>query len=89
MHAEHGFNASTFTARVVASTYATCYCSISAGIGALSGPLHGGANEPVLEMIDEIGSLDNVSIHGSKRPSVNTTRSWVWATGCTRPRIPA
>lgn len=60
MHAEHGFNASTFTARVVASTLATCYCSISAGIGALSGPLHGGANEPVLEMIDEIGELDKV-----------------------------
>lgn len=60
MHAEHGFNASTFTTRVVASTYATCYCSISAGIGALSGPLHGGANEKVIDMIDEIGTLDNV-----------------------------
>ncbi|MHC4882264.1 MAG: citrate/2-methylcitrate synthase [Planctomycetota bacterium] len=60
MHAEHGFNASTFTARVVASTLSTCYCSISAAIGALAGPLHGGANVPVLEMIDEIGSLDNV-----------------------------
>lgn len=60
MHAEHGFNASTFTTRVVASTYATCYCSISAGIGALSGPLHGGANEKVMDMIDEIGDLDNV-----------------------------
>jgi citrate synthase len=60
MHAEHGFNASTFTARVVASTYATCYCSISAGIGALSGPLHGGANEKVMDMIDAIGDIDNV-----------------------------
>jgi len=60
MHAEHGFNASTFTSRVVASTYATCYCSISAAIGALSGPLHGGANEKVLDMIDEIGDIDNV-----------------------------
>jgi citrate synthase len=60
MHAEHGFNASTFTSRVVASTYATCYCSISAGIGALSGPLHGGANEKVMDMIDEIGDIDNV-----------------------------
>jgi citrate synthase len=60
MHAEHGFNASTFTARVVASTLSTCYCSISAAIGALAGPLHGGANEPVLEMIDQIGSLENV-----------------------------
>jgi citrate synthase len=60
LHAEHGFNASTFTARVVASTIATCYSSISAAIGALSGPLHGGANEEVLKMIDEIGSVDNV-----------------------------
>jgi citrate synthase len=60
MHAEHGFNASTFTTRVVASTYATCYCSISAGIGALSGPLHGGANAKVIDMIDEIGNIDNV-----------------------------
>ena len=60
LHAEHGFNASTFTARVVASTYATCYCSISAAIGALSGPLHGGANERVLDMIDEIGDVNAV-----------------------------
>lgn len=45
LHAEHGFNASTFTARVVASTYSTCYCSIAAAIGALAGFLHGGANE--------------------------------------------
>ena len=60
LHAEHGFCASTFTARVVASTYSTCYCSISAAIGALYGFLHGGANERVLTMIEEIGSLDNV-----------------------------
>ena len=60
MHAEHGFNASTFTARVVASTMATCYCSISSAIGALSGPLHGGANEKVMDMIDQIGDVDNV-----------------------------
>ena len=60
LHAEHGFNASTFTARVVASTYGTCYCSISAAIGALSGPLHGGANERVLDMIDEIGEANAI-----------------------------
>ena len=60
MHAEHGFNASTFATRVVASTLATCYCSISAGIGALSGALHGGANEKVMDMIDQIGDIDNV-----------------------------
>ncbi len=60
LHAEHGFNASTFTARVVASTLSTCYCSISAAIGALYGSLHGGANENVLEMLEKIGTLENV-----------------------------
>ncbi len=60
LHAEHGFCASTFTARVVASTYSTCYCSISAAIGALYGFLHGGANERVLTMLEEIGSKENV-----------------------------
>jgi citrate synthase len=61
MHAEHGFNASTFTARVVASTLSTCYSSISAAVGALNGSLHGGANEGVMEMVEEIGSPDRVS----------------------------
>jgi len=60
LHAEHGFNASTFTARVVASTMSTCYCSISAAIGALYGSLHGGANERVMKAVEEIGSRDNV-----------------------------
>ncbi len=60
LHAEHEFNASTFTARVVASTISTCYSSISAAIGALRGPLHGGANEEVLKMLENIGSQDNV-----------------------------
>jgi len=60
LHAEHEFNASTFTARVVASTMSTCYCSISAAMGALYGSLHGGANERVLDMIEEIGSPENV-----------------------------
>ncbi|MEE8590330.1 MAG: citrate/2-methylcitrate synthase [Spirochaetia bacterium] len=58
MHAEHGFNASTFTARVVASTLSTCYCSISAAIGSLYGSLHGGANERVVTMVEKIGSKD-------------------------------
>ena len=58
IHAEHSFNASTFTARVVASTMSTCYCSISAAIGALYGSLHGGANEKVMRMVDEIGTPD-------------------------------
>ncbi|MFW5683350.1 MAG: citrate/2-methylcitrate synthase [Spirochaetota bacterium] len=59
LHAEHSFNASTFTARVVASTMSTCYCSISAAIGALFGSLHGGANEKVMDMVEEIGTKEN------------------------------
>ena len=60
LHAEHEFNASTFTARVVASTLSTCYCSISAAMGALFGVLHGGANEKVMDMVEEIGAKDRV-----------------------------
>jgi citrate synthase len=58
LHAEHGFNASTFTARVVASTMSTCYSSISAAIGSLYGSLHGGANEKVMAMVEQISSSD-------------------------------
>ena len=60
LHAEHGFNASTFTARVVASTLSDMFSAISAAIGALKGPLHGGANEGVIQMLEEIGSVDRV-----------------------------
>lgn len=60
LHADHTFNASTFTARQVASTRAHMYASVTAAIGALSGELHGGANTRVMEMILEIGSVDKV-----------------------------
>jgi citrate synthase len=60
LHAEHGFNASTFTARVCGSSLANPYATISAAVGSLSGPLHGGANEEVLEMLNEIGPVENV-----------------------------
>ncbi len=59
VHAEHTMNASTFSTLVVASSQADPYSSISAAVGSLSGPLHGGANEDVLTMLDEIGSLAN------------------------------
>src|SRR6202043_3698032 len=52
--ADHGMNASTFTARVVASTGADCAAALSAAVGALSGPLHGGAPSRVLKMLDEV-----------------------------------
>ncbi len=58
---DHGFNASTFTARVVASTGADMAGSLVAAIGALSGPLHGGAPSRCIEMIDEIGSPDRAA----------------------------
>src|SRR5579863_7164554 len=54
--AEHGMNASTFTARVVASTGADVAAALSAGLGALSGPLHGGAPSRVLKMLDEVAA---------------------------------
>ena len=58
LHAEHGFNASTFTGRVVASTLANPYSVITGAVGSLSGPLHGGANERVLHMLKEIGTVE-------------------------------
>ena len=58
LYAEHGFNASTFTARVVASTLSDIYSAVTAAIGALKGPLHGGANEAVMDMMEEIGTPD-------------------------------
>jgi citrate synthase len=60
LHAEHTMNASTFSARVTASTLANPYTVISAAIGTLTGPLHGGANEEVLDMLDQVGSVENV-----------------------------
>lgn len=60
LHADHGMNASTFASMVVASTMADIYSSIAAGIGVLSGPLHGGANEAVLDQLAEIGGEDRV-----------------------------
>ncbi|WEH32228.1 bifunctional 2-methylcitrate synthase/citrate synthase [Streptomyces sp. AM 4-1-1] len=55
LYAEHSFNASTFTARVVTSTLSDLYSAVTAAIGALKGPLHGGANEAVMHMLNEIG----------------------------------
>ncbi len=59
LHAEHGMNASTFAARVTAGTLADMHSAITAAIGALKGPLHGGANEQVMEMLQQIGAPDN------------------------------
>lgn len=59
LYAEHEFNASTFTARCVASTLADLHSAITAAIGALKGPLHGGANERVLEVLKQVGAPEN------------------------------
>lgn len=60
LHAEHTMNASTFSARVTASTLTDPYAVIASAVGTLGGPLHGGANEEVIDMLDAIGSIDNV-----------------------------
>ncbi|WP_085523122.1 citrate synthase [Tuberibacillus sp. Marseille-P3662] len=60
LHADHELNASTFTARVCVSTLSDVYSGITAAIGALKGPLHGGANERVMKMLSEIGEPENI-----------------------------
>ncbi|GAA2836161.1 citrate synthase [Leucobacter komagatae] len=60
LYAEHSFNASTFTARVITSTLSDLYSAVVGAIGALKGPLHGGANEAVMHIFDEIGEADKV-----------------------------
>lgn len=66
LHADHELNASTFTARVVAGTLADMYAAVTAAIGALSGPLHGGANTNVMKMLLEIDALENVESYIKK-----------------------
>jgi citrate synthase len=60
LHAEHTINASTFSARVTASTLTDPYAVVASAVGTLGGPLHGGANEEVIQMLEEIGSVKNV-----------------------------
>ena len=60
LHADHGMNASTFSARVTIATLSDMYSAITTAIGTLKGPLHGGANEGVIKMLQEIGSLEKV-----------------------------
>jgi citrate synthase len=60
LHADHTMNASTFVARVVASTLSDMHSAITAAVAALKGPLHGGANEAVMKMLEDIGEVDRV-----------------------------
>jgi citrate synthase len=63
LHADHGMNASTFAARVTIATLTDMYSAITSAIGTLKGPLHGGANEGVIHMLEEIGSEDKVEAY--------------------------
>jgi citrate synthase len=63
LHADHGMNASTFSARVTIATLSDMYSAITSAIGTLKGPLHGGANEGVIKMLQDIGSLDKVDAY--------------------------
>jgi citrate synthase/2-methylcitrate synthase len=67
LYAEHSFNASTFTARVITSTLSDLYSAVTGAIGALKGPLHGGANEAVMDVFQEIGPAENAVpwLHGA------------------------
>ena len=67
LHADHGMNASTFSARVTISTLSDFYSAITSAIGTLKGPLHGGANEGVIHMLEEIGSEENVDAYVEKQ----------------------
>ena len=60
LHADHGMNASTFSARVTVATLSDMFSAITSAIGTLKGPLHGGANEGVIHMLEEIGTEANV-----------------------------
>ena len=63
LHADHGMNASTFSSRVTIATLSDMYSAITSAIGTLKGPLHGGANEGVIHMLQEIGDLDKVDAY--------------------------
>ena len=84
--AEHGLNASTFTARVVASTGADAGAALSAAVGALSGPLHGGAPARVLPMLDAVAASGDPR-SGWRRRSTAASGSWASAIASTGRRI--
>ncbi|WP_223937538.1 bifunctional 2-methylcitrate synthase/citrate synthase [Arthrobacter sp. StoSoilB5] len=73
LYAEHSFNASTFTARVVTSTLSDLHSAVTAAIGALKGPLHGGANEAVMHTFDEIG----IRTEESLEDAAARARTWM------------
>ena len=79
--ADHGMNASTFTARVIASTGSDLCSAITGAVGALKGPLHGGAPSKVLDMLEAIGSAENVDAWLTARARSRRPADGVWASG--------
>lgn len=75
LYAEHSFNASTFTARVITSTESDLHSAVTGAIGALKGPLHGGANEAVMHTFDEIG----IDKNESREDAASRAKSWMEA----------
>jgi 2-methylcitrate synthase len=73
LYAEHSFNASTFTARVITSTLADLHSAVTGAIGALKGPLHGGANEAVMHTFDQIG----IRTDESREEAASRARAWM------------
>ena len=87
LHADHEQNCSTSTVRLVGSSHANLFASVSAGINALFGPLHGGANQAVLEMLEGIqadGGDVEAFVRRVKNRKEPASSSWASATGCTR-----
>lgn len=78
LHADHGFNASTFAARVAASTLGDVYSAMTAAVATLKGPLHGGANARVLHMLEEIGELARVR---DRLESMLANKERIWGMG--------
>ena len=81
LHADHELNASTFTARVVAGTLADMYAAVTAAIGALSGPLHGGANTNVMKTLLEIGEVENVEPYIKEGAGRKAKNHGLWPRG--------
>ena len=86
LYAEHEFNASTFTARVCASTLSDMHSCVTGAIGSLRGPLHGGANEAAMELIEKFATADEAST-GLLGMLERKKRSWASVMPSTTPRI--
>ena len=87
LHADHELNASTFAARVTVATLSDIYSGVTSAIGALKGPLHGGANEAVMVMLEEIGS--QIMLKATLTINWNKKKSWALDTVFTKTAIRA